>query len=890
MAGIMKAWDAVAMKKAAPGIDQVSVEEFARYVPTELHRLHDEVLLEQYVPRDLITFPKKKADDGFRELTLPTVRDKILSRTVAQWLGRQYKDQFQPQCYAYRPGKGASRAAIVAERHSTSGKFTHAVRIDVRSYFDEIDHPTLHDQLATLTHLPALVDLIMTQIARPRFDGVARLAPSAGIPQGDPLAPVLSNLYLCEFDRTLNDEKIPFIRYADDIMLFAPSSEAAGATFNLVTHLLDDLKLTPHQDKSRVYAIENGVPFLGFVFFPDGKVPCRKAVKRLHEKLAEGPYDDENNDDFHTRRKAVVRGWNNYFKANSTASDEESSLIQTYDTLENVNDEATTRTNDAHDPRDGVNDTASSASVIDDALAKADDALALKLIRKTLTDDDSELSEARRKKLTLALADLYEKRGLRGAAAHCRKHAGILKQAYDPIPAGELTFGTRDVTFWIETFGAGHGPVYRQFVDATGRHGYRPASKTLTPRYLKDHWTHRHTLAVPVFDACDNCKFAVIDFDVSRKQLDNASVDEIEVIRKNLLQDAINLQTMARSCSMEALLEDSGYKGYHLWFFFHNPLDAPLVRRFLLALTNAAGEPPYGSHREIFPATNKRNDEHIGCRIKLPLGLHRLSGKPSMFLAPDGKKLSYPIGEVTGFAYRTTARAVKDATAYWRSQKDEQTPHDDDTRTSEPDEPTDVDLIAELEAGCAVFRALKQKAITDKQLTHYERLVVRGMLAPLGSIGKKNMHDILKLCDNYSKSVTDKMMVRPQGVKPMGCRRIKEILSDLCSQLDCNCSFKYKKNDYAHPLRHLKQLTRKLAAKTIQNNTTNETLDHTHIHRATESVLEKVKIYKQKKRELLLLQTQIEKTLDENKEADTPYGTLRADGHDTTLKNWTLSL
>jgi hypothetical protein len=93
-------------------------------------------------------------------------------------------------------------------------------------------------------------------------------------------------------------------------------------------------------------------------------------------------------------------------------------------------------------------------------------------------------------------------------------------------------------------------------------------------------------------------------------------------------------------------------------------------------------------------------------------------------------------------------------------------------------------------------------------------VVLRGILSPLGEEGAAAIHSVLRKCGNYSKNLTNKM-ISVDVRKPIGCARIKEILSYMVDRVDCDCRFRKTKNDYAHPLRHLRASAHKDETKTI---------------------------------------------------------------------------
>jgi hypothetical protein len=388
-----------------------------------------------------------------------------------------------------------------------------------------------------------------------------------------------------------------------------------------------------------------------------------------------------------------------------------------------------------------------------------------------------------------------------GAAAHCRREAGLPSASLRPPPGEEVPsdYGARDVETWMELLGGGAGPVYQQYLDRLGRHGYKPLSGGLTPVLLRDHWKGCHTLAVPVYDDQDRVRFSVLDLDVSRSTIDSCDHRGLESLRERLRDDALGILDLAHRTGVEGLLEESGYKGYHVWFFFHDRLDAGLATEFLQTLSRVAGTPPEGTHRELFPPATKRPPDGLGSRIKIPLGVHLVTGRRSVFIAPDGSEYRYGAG-VPGTTPRNRAMALKQAIAHWNRNI---APSGEPCRSETTG--ADATAVEQVHRGCSVFRGLERKASLTRSLTHAERIVLRGILNPLGEEGRARVHTILQSCANYDARVTDRYLAPLKGVlKPMGCGRIREVLGEFCNEMGCDCRFRPLKSDYAHPLRHVR--------------------------------------------------------------------------------------
>jgi group II intron reverse transcriptase/maturase len=825
------AWLNIAAKKSAPGIDNISVETFSRNVEVNLSRLSSSICNKTYTPQPLIVFPKEKKDHSFREITIPTISDKIVAKTIADFEVRRFNSLLEPQSYAYRPHKSATKAVKVVEDAIHKSNVNYVARIDITSFFDSLDHAIMKNMLTQYGNPQTIVDIIMLFATNKRFDGVQLITPEAGIPQGSPIAPVISNLYLDYFDKVMNNNQISFLRYADDIIIFAEDADHVGNAMNLAISTLKSISLDISIDKTRIYEVAKGFVFLGFLFSNNGKIPCREAENNLSAKLATPKYDDETDEEYEKRIKSVIRGWKNYYYFdNEDAKKNVEDIKVKKDDLPNNEIEkvelSTVTENpvlSVHDKENKVESIYEEEKVPTELISEIEEMIHLELeqeaIRKIrfLLSGEYELDDTLFKSMNAKIADLYEKQGLFGAADRCRKIAGNKKIKNRYKQKDELIYGTENVEKWMELFSS-DSYIYRQYVDRVGRMGYKPASKKLNTTYLKDHWLGKHTLAIPIFDKYNDVHFAVMDFDISRKQLDTLKKDEICALKQRLLDDARGVLDIAFKAGVKGLIEDSGYKGYHIWFFFYKRIPAKLAKDFLQALNRVAGNSPEGTHRELFPASDFLKKDQLNSRIKLPLGLHRLTGKYSQFLKPDGQVSDNGILALSSDVFFNRCIDLKKAMRGWDEYSSPENNNIPNHQTSPVTEKSDIEHLFK---SCAVLQAIKQKAESTKNISHYERVVLRGILAPMGNEGRLAIHDIMNKCNNYNKSLTDKMVAESHS-KSMGCYRIKEILSYMVRKIDCNCKFRKTKNDYANPLRHLNKNRKsaKIQQKKISDNIT----------------------------------------------------------------------
>jgi group II intron reverse transcriptase/maturase len=889
---LLRAWERVAIKRGGPGIDHVSIDDFARLCPGELQKLHRDILSGTFHPQPLIVFPKAKQTEGFRELTVATVRDRIAARTAADFLNYSCDRRLLPQSYAYRPGKGALKAVSAAQQASRTHAY--AVRVDIDAFFDSMDRDLLDHALDSFNIGPDIRAFIMQLVASPRFNGVSTEKPDVGVPQGSPLAPVLSNLYLATLDRNLELNHIPFVRYSDDILGFAADADSANGTMACITESLSQLKLQASLHKSRVYSIEAGFPFLGFLFNRNGHTASHEARAAFSRKMDMPPCDDETESEFESRQKAIVRGWNNYYQA----AKPDSPVVQTTEKpLPAIHAGEAPTFVSVPQPQPIQRQNQDRLSQAKELIQTGRPTDGLNLIRQTLNDENNPLPDANRQEAFLLLATIYEGQGLNGAATRCRQEAGI--QAHGEPQPETPVFGTRDIETWMDIFGGGEGPIYRQFVDRLGRHGYKPGAEHLAPNSLKEHWEGRSTLAVPVYDQDNAVRFGVLDLDISQAKFSHSNRAEIEQARLQLKHDAIGLLDRAHQAGVEGVIEDSGCKGYHVWFFLHARLEAGLVHKFLSELSRTGGTPPEGTHREFFPGSTSQPSDRLGSRIKLPLGIHRLTRNRSRFISPNGQPCEDGVILLHN-VNRNTASALRTAISRWTRFKAEgavpvSAPATAECVASAP--------LSQLLEGCSIINGLEAKAKQTGWLSHAERTILRSILHPIGESGDTHIHTIISACKNYDKRVTHKELSLPPR-KPISCQRIQEILGEFCNQVGCNCRFKQKTGEYAHPLRHVNGTSRtrpmpphsgppQPPTSPVENTlaTTAEPVKPMVSPEANPAPIQGLLAeFSTARKALLAIQDRIEAQLGDQTRMTLETGTLTREDHDPALHRWIIEL
>lgn len=255
------AWKRLRNEKTVwlPGLPRWDME---RDFVLHLLRLVDEVRSGRYRPAPLRQFAVEKGDGRQRVLSALSLRDKLIQRAVLIVLDPLGERLFHNDSFGYRPGRNTEMAYRRACERINCG-LGWLVDADIRSFFDNIPHRPLEKTLKQFVPDRDLLQLIKLWLAE-GSSPLGFLGPRRGIAQGAVISPLLCNVYLHALDVALMGKNIPFVRFADDFLLFAPDRKAADAAHTFVSKQLQGLGLELHPDKTRVVRSSPSVVFLGY--------------------------------------------------------------------------------------------------------------------------------------------------------------------------------------------------------------------------------------------------------------------------------------------------------------------------------------------------------------------------------------------------------------------------------------------------------------------------------------------------------------------------------------------------------------------------------------------------------------------------------------------------
>lgn len=324
---LQKALRQVIVNKGSAGIDGKKTTELTDYFRENKTSITQSLKEELYQAQAILGVEIPKGNGKTRLLGIPTVTDRLLQQAVSQVLMPKYEYEFSAHSYGFRPNKNARQAVGKALEHIHEG-YAFIVDIDLKTFFDEVDHCLLLNLLYQKVKCPTTLRLIRKWLRAPiQINGKLQKR-RKGVPQGSPISPLLSNILLNELDKELTRRNLRFVRYADDFSIYTKRKSDATATLKAIEKCLrTKLKLTINREKS---GVKKPVQFtmLGFGFVPTyikgdkGKyqlVVSEKAWKRLKMsvKAITRKTKPMSFDERVAKINEVQRGWLNYFRGAS---------------------------------------------------------------------------------------------------------------------------------------------------------------------------------------------------------------------------------------------------------------------------------------------------------------------------------------------------------------------------------------------------------------------------------------------------------------------------------------------------------------------------------------------------------------------------------------------
>ena len=320
----MWAYRQVMSNKGSAGVDGMPVKELYDYLTKNRKQIESDLREGKYLPQAILGVEIPKSKGKTRLLGIPTVADRMLQQAVGQVIAIKFEMEFEDYSYGFRPNRNAQQAVLKAQEYINSG-YRHIVDIDLKSFFDEVDHCILLQLLYRKVKCPFTLRLIRKWLKAPILINGKLTKRRKGVPQGSPLSPLLSNIMLNELDKEMEKQGLRYVRYADDFSIYTKTNHAARKIGNeIYLFLKNKLKLPINRDKSGICKPVN-FTILGYGFVPTyvkgekGKyqlVVCEKSWEKLKLKLKTitRKTTPSSFDERIQKLRQVSQGWLNYFR------------------------------------------------------------------------------------------------------------------------------------------------------------------------------------------------------------------------------------------------------------------------------------------------------------------------------------------------------------------------------------------------------------------------------------------------------------------------------------------------------------------------------------------------------------------------------------------------
>lgn len=247
-------------KDGATGVDGQTAEQYAADLEGNLQRLLDRAKSGTYRAPPVRRVYIPKGNGEMRPLGIPTFEDKVLQRAVAMLLEAVYEQEFLDCSYGFRPGRSAHHALDALQDEAMRMNGGWILEVDIRKYFDTIDHEQLREVLRRRVRDGVILRLVDKWLHAGVMEDGALSFREAGTPQGGVISPILANIFLhavldvwfAKVVRPRSHGRVSLVRYADDaVMLFQREEEARGL-MSVLPKRFDRHGLTLHPDKTRL--------------------------------------------------------------------------------------------------------------------------------------------------------------------------------------------------------------------------------------------------------------------------------------------------------------------------------------------------------------------------------------------------------------------------------------------------------------------------------------------------------------------------------------------------------------------------------------------------------------------------------------------------------------
>jgi len=380
-------------------------------------------------------------------------------------------------------------------------------------------------------------------------------------------------------------------------------------------------------------------------------------------------------------------------------------------------------------------------------------------------------------------------------------------------PFEELRHRQLGVQRYLDLFCGREDCFARQWVNkAEQKQGYVPVRRPMEQQDAEEHLSGRKTYGIYLLRSDATVNVAVIDADLTqtfRQATLNATDRDIVKRERSYLFSRI--KELGAEIGLDPLIEFSGGKGFHFWFCFEAPVEAVKAKRMLESIVNPFSKDLSAFNLEVFPKQGQLSGKGLGNLVKLPLGVHRVTGRRSYFVECHHRTLESQLDFLSNIRLIKPACLLTAATA---SEDKKVSVHPRWQKWAE-----EYHELFRLESMCPPLAQVIAACRNGTTMSQREEKVI---FQTIGFLPRSKVltHYLTAFSADYNPHMVDYKLSRLRG-SPLGCKRIHSLLGFNGEM----CPFD-RQATYAHPLLHLEQWEEDACVKAKKVEDLSSAIDH----------------------------------------------------------------
>lgn len=342
-----------------------------------------------------------------------------------------------------------------------------------------------------------------------------------------------------------------------------------------------------------------------------------------------------------------------------------------------------------------------------------------------------------------------------------------------------------------------------------GKNGYSPQRRKMTEKDTLLHILGRKTIGVYQLKNDNSIKFAAFDLDI-KKGIKIESQSEVMEILKSSVQ---NIYTRLREIGFKPYIEFSGNKGYHIWVFFDRSVQSYKVKKIFENIKNELEENEKIGI-EIFPKQIKTEKDRFGNLIKIPLGIHKKTGKRCLFadetlnIAENQREFIITIEESSSEILDKIYREDDTVNVEFYEKPERTAVHEKNIKNSIrkeiPEKPIFMQELNILKRNCIVLNYIIEKSEKTGFLSEEDEKIAAEVVKNCKN-GEIILKEIMMKCINYNEN-RFKILIKKMSKYPVSCENIRRKILENGMKIElenCSCRFNERFNT---PVNHLYSL------------------------------------------------------------------------------------